>query len=250
MFDFFFKKKKVVLDCFTFREYVHTYAKIDHGSNFYPDWWKKSANDFDGYVTIKYCSALTNFYNKGIVIPSWFSLKLNVESLSEKRYSWNSSNDFFKNISHRNGQFDRFCLGDGFNFKIQSPWRFKTKRKVHFVWSDPIWSNRENLFNYSALPGVIEFRNQCGTNINLFLKYGDKPKSIYIEPLQPLVMLHAMSEEDIEIKNHLVSEKEWNNINGYREMLFLNDAIENYVNLLNYRKHRQKILDKLEKDNG
>lgn len=256
MFDFFIKKKKIVLDCFTEKEYVYNYAKIDTGNKFYPDWWKKTSNYceegnniFDQkLVTIKHCTGFKDYYNKAVIIPSWFSLKLNVKSIKEKGYTWVSSNKDFTEVSHKKQQFDKFCLDDGFNFKICSPWKFKTKKKVSFVWSDPVWSNRDHLFDYSVLPAVIDFRNQQAIHISLFLKFDVEPKSIFINAMQPLVALHPMFENDLEIKNHLVSEKEYNSIDEWQKMLIRNLA--NFNELNKYRKSRMKILDKKEMDDG
>lgn len=256
MYDFIIKKKKVVLDCFTQQEYAYNYAKIDHGSKFYPDWWKKTPNYCDNHddilegksVTIKHCTGFTDYYNRAVIIPSWFSLKLHVKTIKEKRFNWQSSNEDFHELSHSKNQFDNFCLDDGFNFKIGSPWRFKTKNKVSFVWSDPVWSNRQHLFDYSVLPAVIDFRNQHSTNISLFLKFDLEPKSIFIDALQPLVALHPMFDYDLEIKNHLVSEKEYKSIDDWRKLLIRN--LTNFNELNKYRKNRIKILDKKEMDDG
>ena len=39
---FWFKKPKVILECFTTEEIVYEHAKIDSAVKFFPDWWKKN----------------------------------------------------------------------------------------------------------------------------------------------------------------------------------------------------------------
>jgi len=252
MFDFFFKKKKIVLDCFTHKHYVHNFAKINYASKFYPYWWEKTIKSDDNnnvVPTIKFCDGLISFYNTGIVIPSWFSLVIDIGDNNQKEYNWRSSNNDFNDISHRYVQFKHFCLDNGFNFKIMSPWKFKTNRKINFVWSQPTWSIRNNLFNYCILPGVLNFKMQHSTHVNLFCQYDKEPKTINIEPLDPLVILHPLSDEEIIIKNHIVDENEYISICYIEEMMVFKN-FSNIKNFIAYKKQRNNLYKKLEKLNG
>lgn len=226
MFDIFVKRKKLVLDCFTDKPYIYNFAKVDHGAKFYPEWWKKTPSVENQGLTIKHCSALIEFYKRGLVIPSWFSL--NIYLSEERNIEWYASNaDQFKFESHAPEQFKLFHQDDGLNFKILSEWKFKTNRKVWFSWTQPTWSMRHYMFNMSVLPGVINFYNQHSTNMNFFLQFTDKLQVIEIEPLQPLIMLHPMSECDVEIKQHLVGSDEIRSLHfGVSRFIF---GIQNLV---------------------
>ena len=73
---FWFKKKKVVLECFTDNDIAFNYAKIERMDKFFPEWWKKTKKYSDkGIPTIKGCVGFIDYYKKGITIPSWNRIK-------------------------------------------------------------------------------------------------------------------------------------------------------------------------------
>jgi hypothetical protein len=84
---------------------------------------------------------------------------------------------------------------------------------------------RENLFKFCSLPAVVNFKDQHATNLNYFFEYQKDESFIKIEPLTPLVMLHPLTEREIEIKNHLVSKHEYDHIRtGIRNFFFLRNT--------------------------
>ena len=44
---------------------------------------------------------------------------------------------------HAAAQFQGFAEQNTSNLKIRSPWRLKTNRPVKFLWSSPLWNNKE-----------------------------------------------------------------------------------------------------------
>lgn len=262
MFDFFFKRKQVTLDCFTSRPHVYEYAKIAPGVKHFPDWWKKTPSIFEykcpvsankRELSIKHCVGLNNYYKEGIAIPSWFSLKLNVSSKKQKTFDWVSSDPTLGVHNHSEEQFSKFALTNGFNFKIDSPWFIRSNRKIYFTWTQPTWNMRSSMFDFSILPAVVDFHTQSQSHINTFIEYGDKAKTIFIEPAQPLVMLHALTECEVKIKNHLISDLEYLNLFKDQYMIFhWSSNIENSP-LKSYRKwikQRERFFNKSGDDNG
>jgi hypothetical protein len=240
---FFFKKKEIVLNCFTYSSIAYDHAKIDYGKNYFPEWWKNEPmhNEAD-YPTIKYCVAFKDFYNKGIIIPSWFEIKFFINENNE--YGWTSSNhDVGLDLSHPQSQFYGFSKENGFNVKLTSPWIFKTKEEIFFTWTSPTWSLRNNINDFKILPGVISFKYQTGTNINLFVeKNENRSKEFHIEALTPLVILHPISERKLVIKNHLISKTEWDRkFNNGADQLFLQNNFQERVSL------RKKVRDHIDK---
>jgi hypothetical protein len=245
MFDFFIKKKPLVLDCFTYSSHAYDYAKIDDASKYIPDWWKNTPkiNEKTQEATIKSCHGFTEFFNRGIVIPSWFELELKIENKELKTWQWNcSSSDFTTSDSHTNSQFDFFANEFGHNIKITSPWLFKMKENIQFVWSQPTWNMRNNLFKMSILPGVINFKTQYATHINYLVENKDYEQICLIEPMTPLVILHALTEKNIVIKNHLISSEEFiRQRDGIHNLLLFRNAED--VRLK--RKKIEKLQNKL-----
>jgi hypothetical protein len=228
MFDIFIKKSQIVLDCFTPIGTVYDTAKINHGIHFVPEWWKETPKINEGWTTIKNCRAFKEFYKFGIVIPSWFDMEIHFfgkDAEEGKEISIRYSND---NVDlskfHSNLQFEKFSLGNGQNLKISSPWGFRTKEEIRFVWSQPTWNVRKNISLMNILPGVIDFRYQHHVAINYLLMKPEIPQTINIEPLSPLVILHPLTEKKVEIKNHLVSENEYKRLFAIEDLILTRDA--------------------------
>jgi hypothetical protein len=245
-FNFFFKKEKIVLDCFTYLPYAFDFAKIDHAIKHVPEWWKNTPRFVDGKYkpTIKGCPGFVEFYKKGIVIPSWFELEIKVfEEHNKNFYSWESSNkDFNTDQSHEHYQFEKFAGVNGQNLKMTSPWAFKTKSNISFAWTQPTWNLKELLSNFSLMPAVINYKYQYGTNINYLVLNTEVEKTFNIPALTPLVMLHPLTEKNVEIKNHLVTESEWKRLFGIENLIMNRNSKE----VLELYKRKVELINNIE----
>jgi hypothetical protein len=219
----FFKKKKIVLDCFTTVPAVYDNCKIDYGSKYYPEWWKDTPKVLNEFNTIKSCRAFIDYYKRGIVIPSWFEADVTLferGNIENKWFTMKYSNDYVDlSQSHDSVQFLNFARDTGRNIKIKSPWAFKCNKDIGFSWTQPTWSMRDIFKHFSLLPSVMNFKYQHHTHINFYIQLEDSPVTVTIPPLTPLVMLHPLTEEKVEIKNHLVDEKEFHRIFSKEELL-------------------------------
>lgn len=217
---FFFKKKQIVLDCFTKIPYVYDHAKIDHAIKYVPEWWKKTPKLIEGKEsgTVKNCIGFIDYYKKGFVMPSWFELNLTIHKHNDPENRWysftGSNDDVDLERSHAPYQFEGFAGFDGKNIKINSPWGFKTKDEIYFTATQPTWNMRANLEQLTLLPAVVNFKYQNFLNVNYFVTNREYEQHCSIKPLTPLIMLHPMSDRKITVKNHLVSEKEWDRLFG------------------------------------
>ena len=248
---FKFKKPEIVLDCFTTNSTQYEIAKINYGKNFYPEWFKRTPQvGSDGSPTIKYCQGLTDFYKNAIVIPSWFTAQIVIhpdktlnfeENFIEVNFSLQGPN----RIDHPSAQYSKFKTNNSKNFKIHNDWIFKTKEKVQFVWSQPTWHKSDILSNLHLLPAVIDFKYQHGTNISWMVSSHGVYKEFYIEPLDPLVVLHPMDNRKVVIKNHLVDIPEYHRVGASTVATsthFLKPGNPKYNRQLN-----ERIIDKVEK---
>jgi hypothetical protein len=242
------KNKKITIDCFTYSHDIYEYAKIDHSIKYIPDWWKETSvvHDKKDILTVKKCPAFLNFYKRGIVIPSWFELEMLISKENDefRTWKWECSSIYFDMAdSHETIQFEKFAGQNGQNFKFTSPWVFKTKEDIDFLWTQPTWNMRDNLFKFCNLPAVVNFKNQHATNINYFFEYKKEESFIKIEALTPLVILHPLSEKEIEIKNHLVSKDEYDHIRtGIRNFFFLRNIKDGLLK----EKKKSVILKKIQ----
>jgi len=244
--NFFFKKKEVVLDCFTHVPHVYDYAKIDRASNYIPQWWKDTPSASPGsngkLATIKHCIGFIDFFREGIVIPSWFEMELDIYDFASQNqglYHWEASSPVVKtDNSHHQEQFYEFSGEAGHNMKISSPWMFKTKESVNFTWTQPTWNNRSFISHLQILPAVIDFKYQHATEINYFLLSKKEKQLVTVPPLTPLVILHPLTDQKIVIKNHLVSKDEWWRLAGASDLLLQRNASDSAKH---YKQKKQLI---------
>jgi hypothetical protein len=248
MFDIFIKKSEVILDCFTNVGTVYDTAKINNAVHFIPDWWKNTPKVQEGWATIKNCKAFKDYYKHGIVIPSWFEMEISFfgeDGPDGKEIGIKYSND---NVditkSHNHYQFDKFTQHDGKNLKIMSPWAFRTKEDIKFVWSHPAWNTRESMSYLSALPGVIDFKYQHHVAINFLMIQPIEPLSITVEPLEPLVMLHPMTEKRVVIKNHLISDNEYKRLFAIQDLVLKRD-VDDEIKEYDKKKSLTKKIEKM-----
>lgn len=213
---FWFKKKKVVLDCFTVDPFSYEFAAIAPATKYYPNWWQElpSINEaiqndaVRKFVTMKHCRGFTDLFKSSYMIPFWGHLKILVDENQsvfkwDANYSWNEN--LKQVVEHSRNQFTGF-VGENFqHLKLTSPWHFRTNKYLKFMMSDPIWC-RKDLTSYSVLPGVVDYKYQLGSNINLMVEYKDGERSIKFKPGDPIAMLTPLTEDDIELKCHLISE--------------------------------------------
>ena len=242
---FFIKKSEIVLDCFTDLPFVYDYAKVNHAIKFLPEWWKETPKIESNIATIKNCQGIIDFYKKGFIIPSWFSLNLTVKALDEcgngEQWTWTSSNKEVQLDYHQSNQFFRFSEDDSSNLKFESPWFFRTKDEALFTMTQPTWNHRNWLSNFITLPGILNFKTQHATNINFLVINGQTEKHILIEPLTPLVILHPLTDKKVVIKTHLVDKKELERITGIEKFLPSVSPQESIDKRLNRKKFINKF---------
>lgn len=207
---FKFLEKKIVLDCFTHEELILQTAPITMAIKHIPDWWKELPNEFINdpdniaifpFPTMKKCMGMIDYYKKSIAIPLWSELVIGVNNRS---YGWQFS-DFKSEIYvHRINKEATNFLTDHGHIKLISPWLFKTKQEVKWVWSQPTYSFKENISELKILPGVVDYYNQIGTNINIMLPLSTN-KQYRLPQGQVLIHVTPMFDNKVEIVRHLIS---------------------------------------------
>jgi hypothetical protein len=211
---FKFSKKKIVLDCFTKEEHVINYAPIDYAIKHMPDWWKNlpptvlNDDGFSPRATTKKCIGISDYYKYSIVLPLWSDLSIRIAE--NKSYEWHFSDGETNAIVHDMANQATGFLSSYGHMKIVSPWAFKTKEDIKWVWTHPTYSFKDSS-DITSLPAIIDYKYQTGTNINIMLNL-NSPKTILIPHGQPLAHMVPMSDRKVEIVRHLVSEKEFRSI--------------------------------------
>jgi hypothetical protein len=215
---FFFKRREIVVDCFINDVIIFNNFKIQRAGKFIPKEWKglpsyheiKISHNLNTKMvqkvpTLKRCNAFRDLFANGFIIPLWADIQLEaydsqVELRGHKiiepnvRSEWHSRSqigDFYPNYNH---------------IKLESPWRLREKIGVQFSWNGCLWNNTHNLENVQFLPGVLDFKYQSSTHINLFVK-----KDVVVKYFanDPMVHLIPLSDNKIKLKHHLLSEAEY-----------------------------------------
>jgi len=210
-----FKKKEIVLDCFTGSPIAYELGKPDFAYKFFPEWFIKLPKRMPNIRnprtgengTIKLCRAFKRYYTaNSIILPSGYFGHIKVNTKEKRTFDWRiQTKDTSQGVSsHHSAQSEGFLTDNYQHIKLSSSWSFKTNKFIEFLWSDPIY-NRPNICDYTIMPGVIDFKYQHDAFINLVLEYKNDPYELEFKPGQPLVMLTPLSQDyNITIKHHLI----------------------------------------------
>lgn len=215
---FLFKKKPIHLDCFTSVGVVADLTPITKSSEFLPEWWKKIKNVqlsnergvmFD-VATMRGCTGFIDLFKHGVIIPSWTELNIKI---GDDGVNWvhpiKSGTVLNAPVtSHPSYQYgDHF--EDHIHLKITSPWCFYEKTGVNFYWSGFTWGLLDKFPNFTFLNGVIEFKHQHNTNINIFARKERFPYQYNIKTEIPLIQIVPISDKPVKPHIHCVDDREF-----------------------------------------
>ena len=242
--NFWFKRKKVILDCFTTDSFSYEYCRIESAVKYYPDWWLNLPSE-EKNTNMKSCKGFTNLYVNSYVIPFWSTVDIEVSALDTSTFKWTVSGVYSEienqtkkvMISHNPKQYGKFTgSGNYQHIKLLSSWSIRTKSKVKFFYSDPVW-HRDDLNNYTVLPGILEFKYNRSTEANIMFEYKAEPYNIRLTPGMPVAMMTPLTEDDVELRHHLVTPNEM----IYAESRFSFDKLNNMFN------NKKKFIDDADK---
>ena len=197
--------KPVVLDCYTADPSVFEYAKIDKATKFFPDWWRNIPKD-SPTPTMKMCSGFLDLYKKSFVLPLWSDFFVTFKD--DGSFTWNYPLDTESSADwHGPHQYPNWVDKSTQHLKLISPWVIHCDEEIYFQMSPVIYS-RNNLFDWVGLSGVVEYKYQHTTHVNIFFNLKEK-KEFSIEFGEPLLFILPITERKVIIKTHLVSKEEF-----------------------------------------
>lgn len=238
MFTFFSRKKKIVIDAFTFNETIYNLAPIVKTSKVIPNWWKKlpnfgpgnvDDNPETGKVNIKTCYGFVELFHNGFVIPNWSDTHFRVNSESVRWWTKNFRSPQIHDRSQYEGAFTKSHVP----IKIPSPWIMREKTGVKFVSFGATWHHCE--YNFKVLPGFLDFQLSGTTNVFMVFNKTEKEYDEYVPLGLPLVHVIPITDCRIEIKNHIVSMSEFDS------MIYTNLSFRSHFHLL--KKMNRKSVD-------
>ena len=206
----FSRGKPIVIDCFTADASAYRAAKIDYANKFIPDWWKSLStpdeSKFSTVANMKYCTGFTSQFKRGAVLPMWSDLDFEVPPVDSYDYRWHFADSRSMLEVHTEEQWGDFFSQAKFqHIKLVSPWKFRCSDSVDFAYVPPTWWDYEAMSAVKFLPGVVNFKYQTSTNINLVITKRDQPFVQRFNYMQPMLHLVPLSERPLKIKTHLVT---------------------------------------------
>ncbi len=214
---FFFKKSKIVVDCFTDLRGVYELYKPSKSIDFYPEQFTKMksyfmAEDRELNIpvktgTIKRCIAIQDYYKNGFMIPMWTDIVCQPKSFNERKSAFATMAGAFKFNTHFSQQWGETGLYKEYlHLKLISPWHLREKTGVKFTWNHATWNLSDHAKHFTILPGIISFDLNTATHLNLFVDKNIERFELLAGT--PMVHLCQLSEKEIVLKHHLVSEQE------------------------------------------
>lgn len=217
----FFKKKPVILDAYTLDPTIFRLARPDHANKFFPDWWKTLPKTVSvpgtrvPFPTVKTCRGIIDYYDRGIVIPMWTDSLISVSDKFQKKHTITSAQQNPNPSTLPPEQWRTWISDKDFgHIKYQSPWYFNCKEDIKFVFTHPMY-NSSTPQDYLVLPGVVDFKYQHESNVNIMVEYQDKTRDIMIHAGDPLVNIFPLTEREVIINHHLVTKEELEKITLY-----------------------------------
>jgi hypothetical protein len=216
---------------------AYNYAPVDYANKFYPEWWKKLPKEISyppktwiPQPTMKTCQGFIELYQNALIIPMWTET---IIQITENNYDVTFAEKWFA-TNHPYQQREGF-LKNYHHIKFLSPWIFKTKKEIYWSFKKPMY-NFENPMDFILFDGVVEFKYQHTTNINLGFKKINKISKIPFK--QPLVLLTPHTEKRLVFKNHFISKEEFE---------VMNDASGGTTTIINKYLTNKKIKKSQEK---
>jgi hypothetical protein len=215
---FLFKKKKIVVDCFTPFKSVYEGYPIQNSMNFFPKEISKIKSFYTEkhpqtnidmqMPTIKRCVGIIDYYKTGFIIPMWTDFIGQPRTAAEGSTSIGLITSPFSFAPHPHWQYkDTGMFDTHFHIKLDSPWNIKENSGVRFTWNPCTWNLHSHSKNFIVPPAVISFDVQCGTHINMFIDKTSDKFTLYAGT--PMVHLVPLSDQEVDIKCHLVDVEEY-----------------------------------------
>jgi len=234
---FWFKRKKIILDCFTSEALAFDRHKPQKAVHSLPDWYRQLK---PGVPNMKYCHGFKQFFKNAISLNMWTTLDFTVNT-EEKKWDWRASLPSTIISEHSPEQYGYFLSEKDYDhIKLDSPWALKTNKYVNFAWVDSFWCR--NTFDYMFPNTILDFYYQHTTAINMFFRLHGPSYTFKIEAGDPLIFLIPLTEEKIEIRHHLIT---------HQEMLrYMPYDVGSTSQLMRYwirKKHTDKLLNQQKK---
>ena len=208
--------KPLVLDCYTVSPDAFVHSKPDYANKFIPKWFKnvkppchtaKSLVEEGFFPNIKGCAGFIEYFKTGFMLPCWSDLALQIGPRGTNDYRYQFSDQASCIEPHPLWQVgDYFSETEVQHMKICSPWRISASKDIKFLFVKPAWQyDTIKDSSFDVLSGVVNFKYQHHTNVNIFIHRRDEEQNILIPHGQPLLHMIPITNKKIKFRYHLVT---------------------------------------------
>tara|TARA_A100001035_G_scaffold150717_1_gene118677 strand:+ start:3255 stop:3953 length:699 start_codon:yes stop_codon:yes gene_type:complete len=211
MFSIFNRTPTITLDCFTPIPDLPELFPLKKASGIVPNWWKnlKPTVEYKGINrgSLKMCPGVTDYFKTGFIITCWRDFIIEVNSGIPNVLPENTAD------LHNPIQWGDEALQGYAHVKLVSPWRIKEKTGCKFLFTNTFWHN--NTHQYFIPNGIVNYKYQHATNVNLVVNKNAFPKRFELNAGEPIVHCLPISDKNIKIKMHVVSDEEFAKTDNY-----------------------------------
>jgi hypothetical protein len=227
----FTKRKAITVDCITARADVYNNFAIAPALKYTPDWWKSlprpTANLPTTGTNMRRCAGFVDLYKRSFAFPMWNDLAFTVAE--DKTLYWQFADGISAVDFHPVEQRGGFAPSTEYTHaKIVSPWQMKSKSDVEWMLAAPTY-NQVGLTDYIVCPGVVNFKYQNSTNVNILVT-NTTQRTFVIPHGHPLVHLVPLTERPINLRTELVTAEEFAKLGNVRvSFIGAYDAIKKVI---------------------
>jgi hypothetical protein len=210
----FFKKNETVLTFHTSgsQQKIDLFSPRYGNQQLLPNWYRTISKDPNA-VTLRSCPAFADLHKNSIGIPLWTDMTI---SYKGNRVTRINAPYMYPDMIQPHHE-DQWGAGfaNSFNVKLLSPWYVTANRDTPFLMHDAVW-HKENLDEYQVLSGIINFKYQHSSHINMMFPISEEEKTVELKAGTILAYLTPLSETKIKIKTQWETEEKLNSYKFYR----------------------------------
>ena len=216
---FWFKRKEIVVDCFTPLQSVYELYKIQPAMKFFPEEFKNLPNyldEIDPTTKIKYqtgtirkCIGLQDLYKQGFITPMWTNLISEPKNSILNKTAVAMIGQPYGFEMHPKRQYAG-VFEDYLHIKLKGVWKLKESTGVKFMIQGPVWNLHNHHKNFVVVPGIVSYNYMSQTNVNLFINKNSD--DFCIDSGTPLIHTIPLTDNKVTIRTHLIDDKEYSKI--------------------------------------
>jgi hypothetical protein len=194
-----------------------------------PAWWEKLAPQSDllepsdplarrfkveRILTARHCYGMQETFKRGFGLRLWSDVDVVITRDGNlNAYGYNREVKVAGGVHHPK-QFPDLFSSSCQHFKFLSPWHFVCESPVHFAWMHPLYHQGE-AFRFQSMPGIVEYRNQHATNVNIVLpRTAGERQEFHFQAGEMLAYILPLCDQRVELVVEEISDIELRRINA------------------------------------